>query len=679
MLSFVKIHLEKIALLMILLSSPVFSEPLSPDWTRTARIIGANLFWEMSDEELFSEIDSYAEQNVSVMVVWSPVSDGSIFWSEDDYIFLKRVVEYTHSGYPDLKIFVYAAPLENQTTDVDLNRDGKLDKGKVSSFSEHPGWLQVGIDGRPAVFYGSIAFWLDETSEDVWFCPNDPEIRALWIDNFKKLASTGIDGIWWDVPFFSHYFGDDWNEQWACHCSDCKEKFKNEYGSGIPDKEDWNNSDWLKFINWRYSSMGEFIKQCKDAAQSVNPDILLYNEAWNPISQFEPQSGFDPDLARARGYNEGTVHEFEPADPKNYGYYSWILNAAMGINYRGIDSERPSWVLSYSHNSRHAEKRCANLLFSGCNFYEVGFPLMSSTAGYDVRKKLFGWIKKYGDYFYAGEIRSAAGVAVYYSPLSLAYYGKSNEPYDIELKGIEMMLLESHIPFSVLPADKIDKIGMYDLVILPNVTVLTSSELEIIKAFAAGGGKVLSTGQTASLTGDGEIREKPGFSDVAGDELETESVFQKGYRKGLFVFTGDNAGSRFFIAADPERPSLFSGNRRAEKIREYFMDGIWSSTGYDSEFKTDAPGTVIFNLFESEKSLYLRVENLTGVRLNRYNAKKQKDIKVVLRTADAEFLKDAYRIDFLGGISTLDYEITDDTHIKFIFDIKDDALLVFNK
>jgi len=31
------------------------------------------------------------------------------------------------------------------------------------------------------------------------------------------MAATGIDGVWFDVPFLVHNFGEGWEEQWSDH------------------------------------------------------------------------------------------------------------------------------------------------------------------------------------------------------------------------------------------------------------------------------------------------------------------------------------------------------------------------------------------------------------------------------------------------------------------------------
>lgn len=204
------------------------------DWTHTARLAAGGFWPEMSDYEMHDEIDKLIKSGVNVI-------DVDISWSELDLAvpFLERVSSYTHFQYPDTKIFTYIAPLEYIFEGVDQDQDGQVDPGKTSLFTEHPDWLQVGIDGRPAVFYGSLAFWIGPYDEDVWLCPNDPTYKEeVWAEMVEELAGTGINGMYMDVPFFLFWFGENWDEQWSCHCSDCDTKFFIETGSYIPDSID---------------------------------------------------------------------------------------------------------------------------------------------------------------------------------------------------------------------------------------------------------------------------------------------------------------------------------------------------------------------------------------------------------------------------------------------------------
>ena len=253
------------------------------DWLTHARITtpyGYNLSWE---EGLARAVSNGA----NVILDWAGFSDtyqGRILHFNESLNEFRQRVEYVHSHYPEIKYMVYIGPLEMQTPDADLNKDGKDDDGKNSTYTDHPEWLQVGIDGRKAVFYGSMPgmpFWVDETSEDVWLSPSNKEYRKIIMNIAKEVASTGVDAIWFDVPHLCFEFGDDWQNQWSTVDEYSRRDFYNDTGLLLPTppiQPDWNDEVWLKFVEWRYKQILDFVRDFYDAIKEVNPDCKLIIE-----------------------------------------------------------------------------------------------------------------------------------------------------------------------------------------------------------------------------------------------------------------------------------------------------------------------------------------------------------------------------------------------------------------
>ena len=79
---------------------------------------------------------------------------------------------------------------------------------------DHPDWLQRNIKGEPAVFGGGVAFWVRKGDEDVWIWPYATEWREIYMEHVRKIAATGIDGIYVDIPYWMTHF-DDWTDTWA--------------------------------------------------------------------------------------------------------------------------------------------------------------------------------------------------------------------------------------------------------------------------------------------------------------------------------------------------------------------------------------------------------------------------------------------------------------------------------
>lgn len=652
------------------------TSPANPifDWRHTARIVGADFWMGFGSEAIHRRIDLHAREGVSVLLVWSYISNG-YRWTEKDRRYLTDIANYIHTHYPDMHVIVYIAPLEIVTFNADMDMDGKPDPGKRTVFTEHPEWLQIGLNGLPAVFYGALAFWLTPSSEDARLCPNDPEYRKIWYRNFVELAKTGIDGVWWDVPFFINDFGDHWEDQWPCHCDDCQRSFNAFSGHFIPDTINWKDPLWRKFIDWRFLSIASFIKNCKNEAKKINPGFMLINETWDPNDNFDTEVGFSSHFSRLFNCNDGIAHEFASSDPEYYFFYPWLVDTAEGIIYRGVDQNRASWILSYSHNPEHAKTRAATVLFTGCNFYETNYFDMASTAGLEVRTLIFHWIKNYQDYYYNPYIRPYVKTAVLRSFPSFKYFGLYRNTHFAEFLGTTMMLLESHIPFEVLPDDLLEEnLKNYEVLILPSVIALGDREIETIKNFVMDGGKLITMGITGRFSENGSLRKSSVLSEVCGNP-PPKGVHINKYGKGICVSTRNIPGSLFYEAIGGVWIEGDSDSEEAERQRKFFLKKLWKPLNVTPLIRTTAPRSVLFNTFLRGNEIIVRVLNLSGLRLGIFTPEPVHNIKFTLTIPDAWRITETKQVEFLGQESPLSCVQKDEKHVVCEFSINRHKIL----
>ena len=128
-----------IAFLIILSSFYILPNEKQDDWLIHARIstpYGYDLSWE---EGLARTVSNGA----NVILDWADFSDtyqGRILHFNESLNEFRQRVEYVHSHYPEIKYMVYIGPLEMQTYDSDLNKDGRDDDGRNSTYTDHPEW-----------------------------------------------------------------------------------------------------------------------------------------------------------------------------------------------------------------------------------------------------------------------------------------------------------------------------------------------------------------------------------------------------------------------------------------------------------------------------------------------------------------------------------------------------------
>ena len=132
---------------------------------------------------------------------------------------------------------------------------------------KYPGWEQLVSTGES---YGRVhPLYGNGTS----MCVNSP-----WRDWAFKLiietAKTGVDGIFLDGPVV--FPG-------CCHCETCQRLFHEKTGAEIPEKEDWSNPLWKKFMAFREESMAIFLRDARKALHSINPDAIIYLNGANGV------------------------------------------------------------------------------------------------------------------------------------------------------------------------------------------------------------------------------------------------------------------------------------------------------------------------------------------------------------------------------------------------------------
>jgi hypothetical protein len=126
----------------------------------------------------------------------------------------------------------------------------------------HPDWRQV-----------SILPWPAPGLETIPCCFNSPYGDALigycnWaIERFK------LDGIWFD--------GSVWTPIWSspypltCRCAACQKKFKEETGQEVPQKVDWNDPTFRRWLAWRYKEFGGYVGRLSKAIREKHPQAAV--------------------------------------------------------------------------------------------------------------------------------------------------------------------------------------------------------------------------------------------------------------------------------------------------------------------------------------------------------------------------------------------------------------------
>ena len=527
------------ALTVVILN--IFSLPLfadSDDWLYRARIGGYAVYKDVSDIEIFEQLSKFKAQHVSVV---EGDSDLSLYLTpaqfDSEMVFIARVTKLAHSL--DLKLVWYYPSLEVLTVDGEFPE-------VPSMFKDHSDWVQYNIDDSyenmaqmtPNVFYGSLVFWVEPNEESAWMCHLSP-YRDYFFDRLKKLAATGVDGVWIDVPLFNDIVGD-----WCCSNPYCRQKFENDTGMIFPTKADLNIAapNFRRWMVWRHTELNQFLIDIKDKTREINPDFETIIEIVTCDYNAATHQGLDGTyLGEVDGLtfcweidalsDDNAMRDSNVDDWYNLIAINKFCRGASGFN-------RPSWAFTYGLEADDGELVMAESIAAQINPYDTKIPLMTTIISPEYRARMFSFIEQYQDPIFKS--KPMAKMAIIYSNTSrdfsdyeegTALYTTTAPPvagqkwwaadagdgllgtnYLADYRGWVKILTANHIPFDVIPVQHLTTrhLDDYEALILPNPISLSQEKGILLADFIGRNKKLFITGsEPFSLNEYGIITNNP--------------------------------------------------------------------------------------------------------------------------------------------------------------------------
>lgn len=387
--------------------------------------------------------------------------------------------------------FVYTAGLECIT-------DSMMPQSR-SFFRDHPDWAQRNKKGDPAVFGSGAAFWIAKNAEDVWISPYAPEWRKRYMEEIRKIAATGIDGVYIDIPYWMTHF-DNWEDTWASFDSYTVAEFKKRTGfDAFTDFKpgDWNDPEFIAWVDFRISSMTEFMADIDKNVKSVNPACKTIAEIYPGIGEEVARVGADVyemypvvDVI-AHEYNVGSNSaKREPLD--------WMEYMIGMYTFRAFAEGKPTWMLSYSWDGQDSilpsdaiENLAMSQVMAGTNSWDARRFVMSGSNDLEARTRVYKWIGENEKLIYAPR-KALAPVGIYFSPKTKSYFSAE---WDEAYKGIFNLLLKEHIEFEIITPRTLGT-AQSKLLIMPDVKCLSDKEYAQLEIWLKKGKSLISTGET---------------------------------------------------------------------------------------------------------------------------------------------------------------------------------------
>jgi hypothetical protein len=585
----------------------------TPSWIGTARIAGLELYADMPDSEINNGLAALAAQGVSVVEADSDLSN---YLTDEEFeqeiALMRRFNAAAHRV--GLKVVWYYPPLEV------LSPNGLT--SPRSMFKEHPDEVQIGLNGKPNVFYGNQerVHWVEPTTESAWMSLYSSYVETL-IARIRRVAATGVDGLWIDVPLFN-----DIGAAWADLSPKAAAKFRADTGMPAPTKVDWTDPVWRRWIAWRYDEIAGFVHRLATAARSVSPDVAIIVENVTIDNNSATMLGLDgsmfktsPEimqvweadvLSDTRG-----MHDALPDD--------WISMIGMAKFAKAASGAKPSWMFTYGQQPEDGLLVMAEAIAAGNHPYETKTPKMATTIDASYRRHVFTWIKDQERRLFSSQ--SAAKVAIYYSPESRDYVDKgegtgiyattkpddrywwSNLPSDsvhqrtylAEYRGMIKWLVRNHVPFDIVVRPDSDELGRYDVVLAPALTAISDRDAALLDAYVAGGGHLVITGPApASLDALGATRSTPALASLGRNRpWQVTGLNVPGKSNGTAVHASELLGKGYLTSTSSEAGTVIGALLRPYSPLQIEID---QSTSIHAELRS-AGNELLLHLIDPER------------------------------------------------------------------------------
>jgi hypothetical protein len=359
-------------------------------------------------------------------------------------------------------------------------------------------------------------------------CPSNPAYLEFMLAQTEELAS----GYPFDAFFFDMLFWPD-----VCVCESCRRRCREETGADIPERVDWRDPAWCRFQGLREDWLADAFRQLRERVKAtlpvpvfLNSDLFAYNwigGAGEEIGRLNDLLGGDPE-ARA-------LFEIAAALTPSLIQYMIPISGYGG----GASDLTPIQTLKM-----HA---MAAVAFGG-QFMAIDAVQPDGRVNphtYGHVREVFDAMRPY-DGCLGGE--PLADVGVYWSPQSrviLEHNGvrldelpagspiAPDDPHWLAVKGALAGLNEAHLPGIALTRADLGRLDEIPLVVLPNATRLDDEEVEAIRAYVAGGGRLYASGRTSLLSTDGTQHDDFLLADVFGCHFVGEASEVTSYMRPL--------------------------------------------------------------------------------------------------------------------------------------------------
>jgi hypothetical protein len=408
----------------------------------------------------------------------------------------------------------------------------RMDSGGAAEefYQAHTDWFSVDSSGRP------------HRGRDLYIpCINGPYYREYIPDLLREIAMR------YHPEGFTDNSWSGLSRNSVCHCENCARKFRDLAGKLLPDRTDWEDPVYRKWIQWSYA--------CR-------------LEIWDLNNRVTREAG-GPDCLWV-GMNGGSI----PGQSQSFRDYKAICERSEIVL---LDHQSRSDSSGFQNNGEtgkliHGLLGWNKLIPESMAMYQAGRPTFRFTAKPAPEARLWmldgfaggiqPWWHHLGAYQedrrafrtaepvmrwhrtnqeYLINRQPLATIGVVWSQQNTDFYGRDDTDLLVEQPwhGLTQALIRARIPYLPVHADHIERdASKFAALILPNFAAMTGSQVTAIRKFVERGGGLLATGESSLRDEWGDLRADFALADLFGAHiLEKSSAVDTRERRRSIVET----------------------------------------------------------------------------------------------------------------------------------------------
>lgn len=363
-----------------------------------------------------------------------------------------------------------------------------LSKAMKPAYDAHPDWFMLNRTGKPRVYEGTYQA-----------CPNGGWAQEYGLRILEEgLTRYKPDGVFFNMTGYPATDYANVNHG-ICVCQNCQRVFREMYGRDLPKDDGFSDPAWRDYLAFQKRTSSALAEKIETFVTPFIPGVpILRWDGAKDVGRGEVQRRVSrpaPEWAYQSGEQCRVAMARNPGRP-------WSSTSAAHIDY--------PWR-QVTETAAYHQTRFAQMLGVGA---KLDLYLMGSLADQDDQSylppisDLFKW-EAANSAHYAG-MAQAARIGLYHSAITDQLAGLT--PYRsyqaAAFRGAYSALVDSRIAFQVVSderlADGTTTLEAFDVIVAPNVMMLSIAEAKALDAFVQNGGLLIASGMTAAYDEKGD-------------------------------------------------------------------------------------------------------------------------------------------------------------------------------